>query len=112
MLSSKHTGFESVLIFFNFESFSKASNVFVIDAVEEVKEKQLKLEQIEHFHFEIFIKQSARKAVFTSILCAKISSHLGQRKLLLFCAVQLCYAPPLVSVLSGCEKPKPDRARG
>lgn len=39
MLSSKHTDFESVLIFFNFEGFSKASNVFVIDAVEEVKEK-------------------------------------------------------------------------
>lgn len=39
MLSPKHTGFESFLIFFDIDSFSEASNMFVIDAVEEVKEK-------------------------------------------------------------------------
>jgi len=65
--------------------------MFVIDAVEKAKEKQPKLGQIEHFHFKMFMKQSARKPVFTGALCAKMSSHLSQKKLLPFCAVLLCY---------------------
>lgn len=51
----------------------------------------MKSEQIEHFHFKRFLQPSARKSVFTDILCTKMGSHLGQRMLPAFCAMLLFY---------------------